>query len=694
MSDDYKNLRNIGVMAHIDAGKTTVTERILYYTGRTYKIGETHDGTAVMDFMQEEQERGITITSAATKCAWKGVEMNLIDTPGHVDFTAEVERSLRVFDGAVAVFDASEGVQAQSETVWRQGQKYNVPCLCFINKMDKIGADFEMSTKSIKEKLGANPVAVQIPIGAENNFEGVIDLMEMKAYYYVTQKTGANVEEREIPAELKDLADAWHHDMVEKIAECDETLMEKYLGEEEISVEELKAVVREETINCRMNPVYFGSALKDKGVRLLLDGVVEYLPCPTERPIIVGLDPKDEENTFDVKCDPNGPLVALAFKIMHDKHGDLYFLRIYQGTLKSGSRVANSTRNGKENITRLFEMHANDRKIVDEAKAGSIVACVGLKDTLTGDTLCDTKTQILLDSINFPDPVISMSIEPASSSDRAKLGDALGRLRREDPTFVTKYDPETGQTIISGMGELHLEILQHRITREMGVDVRVGTPKVAYKECITKKVQQESKFVRQSGGRGQYGHVIIEMEPILEEDGNVSNKFEFESKIVGGSVPREYWKPIEKGCREATASGSLAGFPAVGIKVTLLDGSFHAVDSSEMAFEQAGSLAVKEAMAKASPKLLEPVMKLQVVVPESNFGPVQANLISKRGLVTDSAVNGQMRILDAQAPLSELFGYTSELRGATQGRGSFSMEPLNYEKVPDQIATKILAGNA
>lgn len=690
---DYTNLRNIGVMAHIDAGKTTVSERILYYTGRTYKIGETHHGTAVMDFMQEEQERGITITSAATKCAWKGCEMNLIDTPGHVDFTAEVERSLRVLDGAVAVFDASEGVQAQSETVWRQGQKYKIPCLCLINKMDKTGADFEMSVNSIRKKLGANPVPMQIPIGQENNFEGIIDLMERKAYYYIEQKTGSRMEERPVPEHLVESMEYWRHHMVEKIAECCEELMDMYLNEEEIPTEMLKKIARQETIACRMTPVYFGSALKDKGIRRLLDGVIEYLPSPIERPDIVGIDPKDEENTIKIECDPDKPFVGLAFKITHDKHGDLYFLRVYQGTLKSGTRVANPTRNSKENITRLFEMHANERKIIDEAKAGAIVACVGLKDTLTGDTLCDSKNPVLLDTISFPEPVISMSIEPASSSDRAKLGDALGTLRREDPTFVTKFDPETGQTIISGMGELHLEILQHRITREMKVDVRVGTPKVAYKECITKTIQQEGKFVRQTGGRGQYGHVIIEMEPILEEDGNVSNNIEFESKVVGGTVPREYWKPIEKGCREALTCGALAGYPVVGVKITLLDGSFHPVDSSELAFEQAGVLAVKEALQKAGSKLLEPVMKLQVVVPEANFGPVQSNLISKRGLVTDTAVSGQMRVLDAKAPLSELFGYTSELRGATQGRGSFSMEPLNYEKVPDQIAAKILAGS-
>ena len=690
MAKDLSNLRNIGVMAHIDAGKTTVSERILYYTGRTYKIGETHDGTAVMDFMEEEQERGITITSAATKCNWNGTDMNLIDTPGHVDFTAEVERSLRVLDGAVAVFDASEGVQAQSETVWRQGQKYNVPCICLVNKMDKVGADFEMSVNSIREKLDANAVAVQIPIGAENDFEGVIDLLTMKATYYVMEDTGATAEIREIPDNLKDLAQEWREMMLESVAECDEELMELYLEGQELPVDKIMNVIRTETIANRMNPVYFGSALKDKGTRLLLDGVVSYLPSPVDRPLKPAMNPKDEEVEIALDCDETKPLVAVAFKITHDKHGDLYFVRVYQGTLKSGSRVMNSTRSKRENVTRLFEMHANDRKIVDKAEAGDIVACVGLKDTLTGDTLCDTKTPLVLETMSFPEPVISMSIEPINSSDRAKLGDALGALRREDPTFITKYDTETGQTIISGMGELHLEILQHRITREMNVDVRVGTPKVAYKECITKKIEQESKFVRQSGGRGQFGHVVITVEPILEDNGQVSNEIEFESKIVGGVIPREYWKAIENGCRGALSNGVLAGYPVVGVRIELHDGSFHAVDSSEMAFELAGALAMKEAMQRATPKLLEPIMKLQIVVPETNFGPVQSNIISKRGLVTDSSVSGQMRVLDAQAPLSELFGYTSELRGATQGRGSFSMEPDTYEKVPEQIASKIL----
>ncbi|AQQ71330.1 Vegetative protein 19 [Limihaloglobus sulfuriphilus] len=690
MSDDLRNLRNIGIMAHIDAGKTTVTERVLFYTGRTYKIGETHDGTAVMDYMEDEQARGITITSAATKCKWKNCDMNLIDTPGHVDFTAEVERSLRVLDGAVACFDASEGVQAQSETVWRQGRKYGVPCLCFINKMDKTGADYLMSVESIAEKLDANPIMMQLPIGAEDNFRGIIDLMTMEATFYQEQKQGAKAVAGEIPEELKDVAEIMRHDMIEKIVEHCEELMELFLEDKEIPVEKLKAVLRREVVEGNLNPVFFGSALKDKGVRLLLDGIVDYLPSPLDRQLSSGMDPKDEETEIPLECDPSKPLVALAFKVAHDKHGDLYFIRIYQGTLVSGTRLLNSTRDSKENVTRIFEMHANDRQILKEAKAGDIVACVGLKDTLTGDTLCDTKHPVLLDAISFPEPVISMSIEPKTSAERAKLGEALGSLRREDPTFVTRYDEETGQTIISGMGELHLDILQNRIVRDMKVDVRVGTPKVAYKECITKKVEQESRFVRQTGGRGQFGHVIITVEPILNSDGNVSNDIEFESKIVGGSIPREYWNSVEKGCRTALTSGALAGYPVVGVRIELLDGSFHAVDSSEMAFEQAGAMAIREAMLKASPKLLEPVMKLQVVVPETNFGVVQGSLISKRGLVTNTRVSGQMRVIDAKAPLSELFGYTSELRGSTQGRGSFSMEPLDYEQVPEAVAKKIL----
>ena len=690
MARDLTNLRNIGVMAHIDAGKTTVSERILFYTGRTYKIGETHDGTAVMDHLQEEQDRGITITSAATKCQWKGIDMNLIDTPGHVDFTAEVERSLRVLDGAVAVFDASEGVQAQSETVWRQGQKYNLPCLCFVNKMDKIGADYEMSIDSIRQKLAANPVAVQIPIGKENDFDGVIDLLKMKAYLFENQKQGATIAESEIPANLLEDAELWRHKLVEQVAECDEDLMDLYIEEAEISVEQLKAVIRTETLANRMHPVYFGSALKDKGVRPLLDGVVDYLPSPLDRPQIIAHSPKDEEIEIPLTCDSDKPLVAIAFKITNDKHGDLYFIRIYQGTLQSGTRVMNSSRDRRENITRLFEMHAAERVIVDKVEAGDICACVGLKDTLTGDTLCDAKEQARLESIQFPDTVISMSIEPKNSSERAKLGEALAVLRREDPTFDSKYDAETGQTIISGMGELHLEILQHRLIRDMKVDVRVGQPRVAYKEAITKKMTQDTKFVRQSGGRGQYGHVILNVEPLFEENGELSKEIEFESKVVGGTVPKEYWGPIEKGCREGLRNGSLAGFPVVGVKIELIDGSFHAVDSSEMAFELAGSMAVKEALPKAGPVLLEPIMKLQIVVPETNFGPVQNNIISKRGMVTNSAVNGLMRILDAKAPLSEMFGYTSELRGATGGRGSFSMEPNNYEQVPQHVADKIL----
>ncbi len=679
-------------MAHIDAGKTTVTERILYYTGKTYKMGEVHDGTAVMDFMQEEQERGITIASAATTCPWKNWTFNLIDTPGHVDFTAEVERSLRVLDGAIAVFDASEGVQAQSETVWRQGQKYNLPCVCLINKMDKVGADYEMAVNSIRDKLLANPVCVQIPIGAENNFHGLIDLITMKAVYYASEKLGAGFEEVDIPDELSDEAKTARHNMLETLADYDEELMEKYIHDEPIDEDMIHEVMRKATLTNEINPVFCGSALKYIGIQRLLEGAGRYLPSPIDRPAIIAHKPGDKEHAIEVVCDASKELVALAFKITGDKHGDLYFLRIYQGTLKSGSRVLNSNRLKKENITRLFEMHANSREIIDSARAGDIIACVGLKDTLTGDTICDTKHQITLESIEFPETVISMSIEPATAAERDKLSEALGKLRKEDPTFRTKFDTETGQTIISGMGELHLEILQHRLIRDMKVNVRVGKPRVAYKEAITKKVEQECKFVRQTGGRGQYGHVVITVEPILDEDGHWHKEIEFENKIVGGAIPKEYIKPVENGVRGAMGCGCLASYPVVGVKVTLIDGSFHAVDSSELAFEQAGTIAVREALKKAGSVLLEPIMKLQIVAPETDYGIVQGSIVSKRGMVTDTDVQGNMRILNAKAPLAELFGYSSELRGITSGRGSFSMEPSTYEKVPEQISEKILVG--
>lgn len=693
MASDLNNLRNIGIMAHIDAGKTTISERVLYYAGKIYKMGEVHNGTAVMDFLEEEQERGITITSAATKCQWQGCDINLIDTPGHVDFTAEVERSLRVLDGAVAVLDASEGVQAQTETVWRQAHKYKVPCLFFINKMDKMGADFETTFQSIHDKLVAHPVPVQYPIGEDSAFKGIIDLVTMKAIFYKQEKLGASFEEREIPDELKQKAHDWHLKLLEVVAEFDEHVMDAFVHDGPVDDDILRKAIRKGVVANKLNPVFIGSALRYVGVQKLLDGVVDYLPSPLDKPIIIGHKPGHKDDTIEVKCDPNGSLVAIAFKITGDQHGDLYFIRIYQGTLKSGCRLLNSSRGGKENLTRLFEMHANDRTILESASAGDIVAAVGLKDTLTGDTLCDTKHPVLLESIKFPETVVSMSIEPRSAAERVKLADALAVLRREDPTFSCKFDPETGQTIISGMGELHLEVLQHRLIRTMKVDVRVGKPKVAYKEAITTTSEARGKFVRQTGGHGQFGDVIVTVEPLFNEDGSYKKEVEFESKIIGGSVPREYWSAVEHGAKGALSSGILAGYPVVGVKVSLIDGSFHAVDSSELAFEQAGSIAVTEAVKRAGPVLLEPVMKVEVVVPDTNFGAVQGNIISKRGLITDSRIHGSMRIIEAKVPLAEMFGYSGEIRSATAGRGSFAMEPLCYERVPEQIAAKILETN-
>jgi elongation factor G len=689
-----KQLRNIGIMAHIDAGKTTVTERVLYYTGKTYKMGEVHNGTAVMDYMEEEQKRGITITSAATKCPWKGFEINLIDTPGHIDFTAEVERSLRVLDGAVAVFDGSEGVQAQSETVWRQGQKYALPCLCFVNKMDKVGADFEMTVKSIRSKLAASPLCLQIPIGAEDSFAGIIDLIKMQAVFYKTEELGATFEETEVPPELRQTAEQQRKKMIELAAEYDEELMNAYVHDKPIDVEMINKAIRKATLANKLHPVFVGSALKYIGVQRLLDGVVAYLPSPLDKPDIVGHRPagksKDKSKEISVKCDRNASLVALAFKITSDMHGDLYFLRIYQGTLKPGTRVLNVNRNKRENITRIFEMHADERKILGSAAAGDIVAVVGLKETLTGDTICDPKNPVCLPSITFPETVISMSIEPKTGAEMAKLVDALADLKREDPTFECKVDGETGQTIIRGMGELHLEILQHKLVREKGVHIRVGKPKVAYKEAITRLSQAEGKFVRQTGGHGQYGHVVLTVEPLLTENGHWSRDVEFESKIVSNAVPKEYVPAVGKGVKDAMGSGVLAGFPVVGVKVTLIDGSFHSVDSSDLAFEQAAKIAVEKACKEAEPVLLEPVMRLQVIVPEANFGAVQGNLLGKRGLITDCRMHGNMRIIDAKVPLAEMFGYSSEIRSATAGRGTFTMEPLSYERVPEQIAKEII----
>ena len=686
-----KKLRNIGIIAHIDAGKTTVTERILYYTGKTYKMGEVHDGTAVMDYLEEEQQRGITITSAATKIYWKNSEINLIDTPGHIDFTAEVERSLRVLDGAVVVFDGSEGVQAQSETVWRQGQKYNLPCLCFVNKMDKTGADFMMSVESIRDKLQAKPIILQIPIGAQDSFNGIIDLIKMKAVFYKAEALGATFEEVEIPQNMQQIAREQRHQMLELAAEYDEELMDLYVHDNPVSSEIINRAIRKATFSSKLHPVFAGSALKYIGIQRLLDGVVAYLPSPLDKPVIVGHKPGDENKKVSVKCDSSASLVALAFKVTRDSHGDLCFLRIYQGTLKSSRRVLNVNRDKRENITRIFEMHADERKILDAAGAGEIVAVVGPKQTLTGDTLCDTKKPVVLPSITFPQTVISMSIEPKTAEDRAKLAEELSTLRREDPTFEWKFDAETGQTIISGMGELHLEILEHKLVRERGVNVRVGKPKVAYKEAITTSVQAEGKFIRQTGGRGQYGHVVINVEPIFTEDGHWKRDIEFENEAGGDKVPKEYVQSVERGVRDAFGNGVLAGYPVVGIKVTLVDGSFHPVDSSSVAFEQAGAIAVENALKIAGPVLLEPVMKLEVEVPDSYFGVVQSNLLAKRGFITDTRAHGNMRTIDAMVPLAEMFGYSSQIRSATAGRGTFTMEPMSYERVPEQIAQKVIS---
>lgn len=690
MSGNLEKVRNIGIIAHIDAGKTTVTERILYYTGKTYKMGEVHDGTAVMDYLEEEQKRGITITSAATKCPWKGCQINLIDTPGHIDFTAEVERSLRVLDGGVAVFDASEGVQAQSETVWRQSAKYDLSCICFINKMDKIGADFEMSVESIRDKLLANPVALQLPIGAGDCFAGLVDLIKMQAVFYESEEMGATFEETDIPPELLAAAERHRRKMIELAAEYDEELMDRYVHDQPVDAEMIHRAIRKGTLANKLHPVFVGSALKYIGIQRLLDGVSAYLPSPLDRPVITGHKPSDKDKVIPVKCDPHGSFVALAFKITGDAHGDLCYLRIYQGRLKSGSRVLNVNRDKRENITRIFEMHANEREILDSASAGDIVAVVGPKQTLTGDTVCDPKKPVALPSIAFPQTVINMSIEPRTAAEKVKLAEALADLKREDPTFECRFDSETGQTIISGMGELHLEVLQHKLIREKGVNVRVDKPRVAYREAVTRAAEAEGKFVRQTGGHGQYGHVVLRIEPLITDEGHWSPDIEFESKAGGDEVPREYVADVERGAKDALGCGVLAGYPVVGLKVTLIGGSFHSVDSSSLAFEQAAAVAIEKGLKDAGPVLLEPVMRLQAIVPQANFGAVQGGLLAKRGLITGCRAHGNMQVIDAKVPLVEMFGYSSEIRSVTAGRGSFTMEPLNYERVPDQVAEQVI----
>ncbi len=688
MGRDLHKIRNIGIMAHIDAGKTTVSERILFFTGRTYKIGEVHEGTAVMDYLPEEQQRGITITSAAATCPWKSYSINLIDTPGHVDFTVEVERSLRVLDGAVAVFDASEGVQAQSETVWHQAQKYKVPIICFINKMDKIGADFEMAVASLKEKLLAHPVALQLPIGSQNEFVGFVDLLLMKALYFEPEKVGAKVLERDIPVHMTELVAQARHDLVERAAEFDDELMEKYLTDKPIEDEMLFRGIRQGTIQGLLHPVFCGSALQSIGTRRLLDAVVNFLPSPLERPPIEAEIPDKKGKTATILCDSDKPFAGLAFKITSDQHGDLTWVRVYQGSLKGGTRLLNVTRDRKENVTKICQMHAGARTNQELAQAGDIVALVGLKQTYTGDTLCDPKNPVLLEPIKFPDPVISLSIEPRTAGERQRLAEALDTLKREDPTFKTEYREETGQTVICGMGELHLEILQNKLIRDMKVDVLVGKPRVAYKETISRAARGEGKFIRQTGGRGQYGHCVLTVEPYVCQDNQ--GHLVIENKIVGGSIPKEFIPAVEEGVRGAATNGVLGGFPVINIKVTLIDGSFHAVDSSEIAFQQAGSLAMTDAMKQAGPVLLEPIMRLQVVTPEAYYGAVQGDLTRKRAIIHKSDVRGSARIIDALAPLAEMFGYASDLRSLTQGRAGYTMEPCRYAPLPEQLSQKVL----
>ncbi|MFQ5450581.1 MAG: elongation factor G [Nitrospinaceae bacterium] len=679
--------RNIGIIAHIDAGKTTTTERVLYYTGRSHKIGEVHEGTATMDWMEQEQERGITITSAATTCFWQDYQINIIDTPGHVDFTAEVERSLRVLDGAIGIFCAVGGVEPQSETVWRQGTKYQVPRIGFVNKMDRAGADFLGCVEQIKTRLNANPVPLQLPLGSEADFRGVIDLIEMKANVYSDQKSKGEVfEEEEIPADLMDEARQYREVLLEAVSDLDEAIMEKYLGGEDVSPEEIVAAVRKGTLASAFTPVLCGAAFKNKGVQQLLDAVIRYLPSPQEIPPIHGTNPNTQEEVTR-KPDSKEPLAALAFKIMTDPYvGQLAFVRVYSGELKSGSYVYNSNKNQRERVGRLLRMHANKREEVQSVQAGDIAAAIGLKNTFTGDTLCQQDKPVILESITFPEPVISVAIEPKTKAEQEKLSDCLVKLLQEDPTFCVKVNSETNQTVISGMGELHLEILVDRMRREFSLDVNVSKPQVAYKETITKTVEHSFKYVKQTGGRGQYGHVEIRVEPREPGAG-----FEFVNKIVGGAIPKEYIPAVQKGIGEAMERGILCGYHVVDVGVTLLDGSYHEVDSSEMAFKICASIAFKEACSKAGPALLEPIMDVEVVIPEEFMGDVIGNLNAKRGKIKDLGERAGARVIRAEVPLSGMFGYSTDLRSATQGRATFSMEFCKYEQIPSMIAEELIA---
>jgi elongation factor G len=686
--------RNIGIMAHIDAGKTTTTERILFYTGITYKIGEVHEGTAVMDWMEQEQERGITITSAATTCFWRDIRINIIDTPGHVDFTAEVERSLRVLDGACAVFDAVSGVEPQSETVWRQADKYRVPRICFVNKMDRIGADFKGTLEQISTKLGGNPVAIQLPIGAEDKFVGVVDLVKMKAITYKDETMGADYIVSDIPADMLAEAQAYREKLIEKVSEHDDRLLEKYLGGEEISEAEIKAALRDRVIKSVRNEgtafvvVICGSAFKNKGVQPMLDAVVDYLPSPLDVPPIAGLDPNaKEEKTIERAASDTAPFSSLAFKLMTDPFvGQLTFIRVYSGVLTSGSSVYNATKQRTERVGRLLKMHANKREEIKEVYAGDIAAAVGLKQISTGDTLCDESQPIVLEAMDFPEPVISLAIEPKTKGDQEKLGVGLSKLMGEDPTFRVKTDEQTGQVVIAGMGELHLEIIVDRLKREFNVDASVGKPQVAYKETLTRPAEGEMKYAKQTGGRGQYGHVKIRLFP-----GEPGTGYVFENAVTQGAIPKEFIKPVDQGIKEALTRGVLAGYPIDDVRIELYDGSYHDVDSSEMAFKIAGSMAFQDAAKKAKPVLLEPVMRVEVVVPKDYMGDVMGDMASRRGRIQSQEDRGGTQIINARVPLSEMFGYATDLRSRTQGRATYSMHFDRYEQAPQNVSEEVVA---
>ena len=690
--------RNIGICAHVDAGKTTTTERVLFYTGISHKIGEVHDGAAVMDWMEQEQERGITITSAATTCFWEGTakqykqhRFNIIDTPGHVDFTIEVERSLRVLDGAVVVFCGSSGVEPQSETVWRQANRYEVPRIAFINKMDRAGADFLRVVDQMKVRLGANPVPIQLAIGAEDDFKGIIDLIKMKAVYWDGDDMGTTFELKDIPEDMQSMAEEWHEKMVESAAEANEEIMDKYLEEGDLSEEDIIAGLRERTLSNEIVPCLCGSAFKNKGVQTMLDAVVDYLPAPNEVKAVTGVLENEEEGSRE--SDDEAPFAGIAFKIATDPFvGSLTFVRVYSGTLNTGDSVFLPIKGKKERVGRMLQMHSNKREEISEARAGDICAVIGLKDAITGETLCDEKNKITLEQMNFPEPVISVAVEPKTKEDQEKMGIALGRLAQEDPSFRLRTDEESGQTIISGMGELHLDVLVDRMRREFNVEANMGKPQVAYRETIRKQVEQESKFVRQSGGRGQYGHVYIRIEPLVNNEES-DETYEFVNEIVGGAIPREFIPAVDKGCREQMEAGVIAGYPLVNVKVSLYDGSFHDVDSSEVAFKVAGSTALKEGAQKADPVILEPVMSLEVVTPEEYMGDVVGDLNRRRGIIHGMEDGPSGKVVSGEVPLAEMFGYATDLRSASQGRATFTMEPLKYAEVPSNVAEVIVNKN-